>query len=127
MEPLSAQAKQDGLNEVDIQKDVELKLRLAGIRVLTEKESLDTPGGPYLYVLASDVLTGGIYAVSIRVGLCQSVYLERDPSSFIAGAETWSIQSVATIGRNKLAELRDSIKDDVDTFLNAYLSVNPKK
>jgi hypothetical protein len=38
VENLSDEARRDGLNEQDIQTDVGLKLRLAGVKVLTEAE-----------------------------------------------------------------------------------------
>jgi hypothetical protein len=45
----------------------------------------------------------------------------------ISGATTWSVTAVGTVGRENLRNIRDFIKDDVDKFVNAYLSVNPKK
>ena len=127
VERLTDQAEQDGLRKEDIQTDVELKLRLAGIKVLSGKASYANPGGPYLYVEVTAILSStGLYAVSTGVSLKQDVLLARDQSTSIA-ASTWSTDSVVTVGRTRLRNLRDSIKEDVDEFINAYLSVNPKK
>jgi hypothetical protein len=50
VEDLPDGAKLLGLTKESIQTDVELKLRLAGIRVVTQKEDLQLPGMPTLYV-----------------------------------------------------------------------------
>jgi len=41
-----------GLTKDQIRTDVELRLRKAGVRVLTEEERLQMPGMPYLFVMA---------------------------------------------------------------------------
>jgi hypothetical protein len=125
VESLKAEAERDGLDETSIQTDVELKLRLAGIAVLTKEERLAAPGTPFLYINVN-TQSGSLYAYSISVQLEQDVRLDRDPSTRIS-ATTWSVTSVGTVGRNNLRDVRDSIKDIVDIFINAYLSVNPKK
>ena len=50
VEKLDDDAKRAGFDVNTIQTDVELKLRLAGIKVLTAEERLNTPGCQYLYV-----------------------------------------------------------------------------
>lgn len=50
VEALKPEIEADGLRRDSIQTDVELKLRLAGIKVLTEEECLKEPGCPWLYV-----------------------------------------------------------------------------
>ncbi|MGA2267560.1 MAG: hypothetical protein ABSH44_03720 [Bryobacteraceae bacterium] len=126
VEPLEAEVEQGGLTKTSIQTDVELRLRQAGITVLTDAENLAAPGSPYLYIV---VLTfrGPQYNYSIGVELCQSVRLERDPSIQIFGATTWSVAGIGGVSRNNPRAIRDDIKDYVDMFINAYLSVNPKK
>jgi len=106
-----------GLTKEAIQTDVELKLRLAGMRI----EST-TP--EFLYIDVNVARDGS--AVSIDVELVQPVGLTRNPSIFIPGAITWS---AGTLGTNPTSAqfIRDAIKDQVDKFLNAWLSVNPKK
>jgi hypothetical protein len=128
VEPLRAEVEKGGLNKTSIQTDVELKLRQAGTTVLTEAESHAVPGGPVLYVNvnAQSSQNGLTYAYSIRVELNQDVRLDRDPSIRIIGATTWSVAGVGTVGRDNLRDIRNSTKDRVDEFINAYLSVNPK-
>jgi hypothetical protein len=61
-----------------------------------------------------------------HVSLRQYVLLDRDRSIRLR-ATTWSTGGIGMVGRRKLSEIRGDIKDDADKFLNAYLSVNPKK
>lgn len=68
------------LNEEKIQTDVELRLRLAGIPVLTEKEWKETTGWPSLRIYVSAVTRNevpNIYAYHILVLLSELVRLER--------------------------------------------------
>jgi hypothetical protein len=127
VEDLKAEAERDGLKQTSIQTDVELKLRQAGIAVLTKAEAPAAPGAPCLYISVSTSQSGSLYGFSIKVELKQNVRLDRDPSMWLPGVTTWSVDAVGTVGREKLRNLRDGIKDYVDRFINAYLSVNPKR
>lgn len=129
VESLQAEAERSGLNQTSIQTDVELKLRQAGITVLTEAEGHAAPGGPTLYINVNtqSSRSGSLYAFSIDVELKQDVLLDRDPSIRLPGVATWSMGGVGIVSRDSFREIRNDIKDDVDQFINAYLSVNPKK
>jgi hypothetical protein len=75
----------------------------------------------------TSVLSGaGVYGLYVEVSLNQRVLLAREQSISVT-APTWSTSYIVTIGMNNLLEVRDDIKELVDKFLNAYLSVNPKK
>lgn len=126
VEPLGAEAERNGLNKTSVQTDAELKLRQAGITVLTQAESHKTPGSPALYINVN-IFGGPLYAFSIGMELYQDVRLDRDPSTWIPGATTWSVTAVGIVSRENFRNIRDYIKDRVDEFINAYLSVNPKK
>jgi hypothetical protein len=122
VEKLSESARALGLTEETIRTDAELKLRLAGVRVVTHEESLKIPGMPYLYVDVALSKSGG--ASHIAVELHQNATLERN-GQFVASVTTWDTSG---IGSNLTAQdIRDHTKDLVDEFLNAWLSVNPKK
>jgi hypothetical protein len=116
IEDLRAAATEVGLTEEAIRTDVELKLRLAGMRI-------DPAASEYLYVNVNVVTFGR--AAGIEVELDQPVKLARNPSSMSLSAATWSIGSVLTTPTAQA--IRDRVKDQVDMFLNAWLSVNPKK
>jgi hypothetical protein len=62
-----------GLTEEAIRTDVELKLRSAGMRVLTSEE--DLPGNPALVVAVN--ITDSASAASVSFTLVQDVLLER--------------------------------------------------
>ena len=121
VEVLPEGAKTLGLTEEMIRNDVELKLRLAGLGVVSKREITNLPGGTYLYVNVT--VTKGTLASSIDLELVQDVRLERNGQSI--PATTWSVGRVAA--NENAQEIRDDIKDHVDNFLNAWLSVNPKK
>ena len=71
MEP---EVERAGLTQASIQTDVELKLRLAGIPLLSEEVS-----GVYLYVLVDVFPTPlGYWPFDIHVALQQRVLLARD-------------------------------------------------
>ena len=114
VEDLPAGATKIGLTKDAIRTDVELKLRLAGMRVTTQfMEYL------YIVVTVADDADGAY----IKVELQQPVTLDRSPISTFGA--TWSEGTLIT---NPSAQyIRTLIKDKVDKFLNAWLSVNPKK
>jgi hypothetical protein len=115
------------LDSTQVRSDVELKLRSAGIRVLSESEWLKTAGMPGLGV-AVDALKQGddpIYTYSIHVMVSQEVSLDRKPL-VSEWTETWSTGSLGIAGSDNVPKIRDFIKDQVDQFLNAYLAANPK-
>jgi hypothetical protein len=131
IESIGSEVEDAGLLRADIQTDVELRLRLAGIKVLTIEDSAKQPGSPWLYVnahvmLAKDTPFQGLVVYSIDCELIQTVTLARSGSRE-ASATTWHTGSLGYVGRNNLRKIRDSTKDLVDDFINAYLSVNPKK
>jgi hypothetical protein len=125
IEELSVELAIAGLIQDQIRADVELKLRMAGIRVLSKHESLWIPASPYFSVCINVIRTrfGPIYS-NVTVELNQGVYLERDSKIQIVVA-TWSTGFVGTLGGVKIEHFMDIVKDLVDRFINAYLSVNP--
>jgi len=50
VENVNPQAERLGLTAALIKTDIELRLRKAGVKVLTAEEKFDTPGMPWLYV-----------------------------------------------------------------------------
>ena len=134
VEHLGEDAERGGLNRTTIQTDVELQLRLAGIRVLTAEESLEALSSPCLYVQVLCAVSregpatlNGLYVCSVRVGVYQAVRLTNGESTM---AETWEapFAGVGTVGPAYLGRgVRDEVKDGVNEFINAWLAVNPRK
>ncbi len=126
VEDINPEIEKNGLSTSQIQTDVELKLRMAGINVLTTEERLVAPGKPWLYVkthvLKSSQMKAYVFVVNLK--LLQEVYLVRNAQ--ITSAPTWHVGAGGFGISPDLDVIRGVIKDSVDVFLNAWLSVNPK-
>ena len=124
--PLEEDAIRGGLSQDTIRKEAELKLRLAGIRVLSREEWEKEPGRPYLQVwpkvLKGGVLGGYIYHISLEFK--QYVSLVRSSSIQVFGT-TWSVEHMGYTP--ELKDIQDKVNGRIDQFINAYLSVNAKK
>jgi hypothetical protein len=114
-----------------IRADVELKLRKAGIKVLSDEERFNTPGMPFLYVRVqiietSDVLPDllPVFGYNITVQLHQQVYLARN-FELLFGT-TWEKSVTGAVNIRNVSTTRDRIKDFLDQFISDYLLVNPK-
>ena len=129
VEEVGDSALRDGLSKQQLRTDVELRLREAGILVLTEEQTLAKESGAYLYVYIHAVNSSkGFYAVHVRVELKQRVKLIRN-SSIIAVAPTWSAAPITgMVGSAYLSSsMRDKVRDMTDQFINTYLAANPRK
>src|SRR5207302_7465487 len=128
VEHIDDDAKRDGLDTLQVRTDVEVKLRQASISVLSEEEQFSTAGAAYLYIniqTAKNKLS--VYAFSVRVELRQGVMLIRN-QSMRRLATTWSATgTIGTVGSQKLASVREVVRDLTDQFINAYLAANPKR
>jgi hypothetical protein len=131
VQPLGPEVERLGLTREALQTDTELQLRQYGIKVLSFREALLTPGAPFLHVLVDvgrvNDETLSFVAVSTHVRFYEIVSLEREPATRCPAA-TWEAGNVARITSTKrLAEIRDSVKDRVADFINDYLAANPKE
>ncbi len=122
---LKPQTERLGLSKDQILTDVELRLRKSGVRVLTEKESLETPGMPFLYVNVGTFFREDhpLVAYSIDVALVEWVTLAR---GFKTGGAIWEKGSVGSVGMKEIRGIRQYVGDMVDKFINDYLAANPK-
>ena len=126
VEPLDPQIEKSGLTKNQTQTDTELKLKLAGINVLTGGEFLKASGHPFLYVdINISMLKTQItrYLFYIRVELNQEVTLVRTPGTKVS-AITWSTGGWGIDFSSD--NIRQTVKTQVDKFINAYLAENPK-
>ena len=114
------------ITEKNIRTDVELKLRREGITIV-DFETLNHVDDALLYVeiyiVKSEYL---LYGFSIKTEVYQNVTIPRLDNNDNYFASTWSMIFTGLAGENNTVFIRDTIKDIIDQFLNAYLSVNPK-
>jgi hypothetical protein len=129
---LSPEVESLGLTTAMLKRDAELKLRMAGIKVLSKREWVQTKGGPVCYVevnIVNDVvlektLGFDIYAYDIRVEFNQDVVLVRDITTKTL-SPTWSSSYLGIT--NSLPRIRGKVKDMIDSFIAAFLDVNPRE
>jgi hypothetical protein len=114
-----------GIIEKQIKTDVELRLRKAGVRVLTKVEKSNTPDAATLYVKENGLITSrGLYLFSIDVQLLQLVTLAR--GSRVVGC-IWIHNDIGIVGIDNISKIRPRLADLVDKFINDYLAANPKR
>jgi len=131
VEALDPDIQKDGLTKATLRADAELRLRMAGIKVLSREEWAKTQGGPVCYVDVSvvkdvgltDVLDFDLYAFEVSVELHQDVALVRDMAVKVL-SPTWSTSYVGFT--NTLPRIRTKVTQLVQRFINAYQTVNPK-
>ncbi len=126
VERLDPEIEGDGLRAATIQSDAESLLKGLGVRILSTMESLDQPGEPNLYINLNvlKLRATNEYIYSIQLAFRQNAYLSRTPIE-VLGASTWSLGLVTGITPD-LGKIRDSVKAQVQTFGQAFRSINPK-
>jgi len=131
VQPFAPEIEKNGLTAAQLRSDTELRLRAAGIGVLSRDEWSKTKGGPVCYVevdivndiLLSQALKADLYAYAITVELNQDVLLVRD-TGIQTLSPTWSGSYLGIT--NSLPRIRDKVRDLVEKFVEACLVVNPK-
>ena len=127
MDAFTPEVESAGLLRKPLHTEVELRLRLAGIRVLTPEERLRVVGHPVLainiHVLLNQLL--GLTVYHISVALSQAVSLDTGAVASEGGA-TWDIATMGTLAMSDLSRVREHVRDLIDAFSDAYLSVNPR-
>jgi hypothetical protein len=119
------EAQSLGLTKDQIKTDIELRLRKAGIRMLTEKEWLGSPDYPHLSVTVNVITIGGSYSFMVQLYLSEAVTLARGNSVMGVIWQTYRIG----IGNepNTETKTKEQVGGMVDQFINDYLAANPKK
>jgi len=124
-----------GLTEELIQADVELQMRSAGINLISKREDIkNVPGFPQLViqVVGYSILTKGDkekgIAFFIQTELNQRMVLVRNPDiNAMAGTWATSVVGLGYTDQGIATDIRNGVKDCVDAFIKAYLSVNSKR
>lgn len=108
---LSSSTDEYRVTKERIQTDVELKLRLAGIKVLTTEDLPNTPQRAILIVDVNLFLSGNIFASSVQVNLMQEVDLKRD-NTVNCLATTWTTGSTGIARTDMMSK---TVYDEVKT------------
>jgi hypothetical protein len=116
--------ERDGLFRSTLREDMELRLRMGGIKVLSEEEDEKNPDAPCLYLYVDALKCSLGYVYKIRLSLMEPVKLVRNNVKI--SATVLRIPDELGITSN-LSEIRDATGDFVDEFVKAWKAVNPKK
>ena len=133
VEEVNAELEEYNLTAIQIQTDVEAKLREAEIKILSkeENEKIQPLRKPYLYVkIKSHKLPWKrlVVAYNIEIALKQLVTLPPQPNSARKPfyAPTWYKNIIGSATPKEFAEIRDGVLQLTDKFIKAYLTANPK-
>jgi hypothetical protein len=125
VENLDSAAVDDGLNEDQMKVAVELRLRKAGLQLVEDHASADFRC-LYVDIDLFKAKDSALYAHHISVEFRQPITVDSNRARLLAS--TWSATTFGTVGSvNMVTGVRNAVGALVDTFLNAYLSVNPPK
>ncbi len=129
---LNRDIERDGLRKSDLQKDVERKLKAAGMDVVSIEEGLKKEA-PLLHVEANVITTRircapdqketVVYSALILIALKEPVTVTR--TSTAEGVTTWSKHLVGATG--EVAQIRSQLQNIVDEFIQAWRYSNPKR
>ena len=128
VEYLPDDVERDGVSREQLTRDIEGRLRQAGLRVLTISEIANSPGAPYLYVAVYPITGPSANASGYAIGLTfkQLVQLSRDPPTEFF-ATTWEGPVTPSwLSAPRALDLRTRISEAVGRFIIDYQSVNPK-
>lgn len=116
--------ERDGLFRSTLQEDMELRLRMGGMKVLSEEEAEKKPDAPLLYLHVDALKCSLGYVYKVRLALMEPIRLVRN-----------HVKTTATVLRipdelgitSNLSEIRDAAGDVVDEFVKAWKAANSKK
>lgn len=118
-----------GITKLQLQTDVELRLRKASIKILDVKDS-GSVLAPFLLVRITGIkaTSSPTVACSISIGLNQMTSIPRLESvQPLFMTETWHTGTIIIGGTTTVSQgLRGVVGDLVDEFTNAYLFANTK-
>ena len=133
VEEVKGELEDYNLTAIQIQTDVEAKLREAEIKILSkeENEKIQPLRKPYLYVTVNSrklPWKREVIAYSVEIALKQLVTLPAQPKSTRKPfySPTWYQSIVGAATPKDFAEIRDGVNQIMDKFIKAYQTSNPK-
>jgi hypothetical protein len=128
VEYLPDDVEREGLSREQLTRDIEGRLRQAGLRVLTISEIANSPGAPYLYVTIYPITGPSVNFTAYAIGLTlkQLVQLSRDPPTEFF-ATTWEGPApLSSLSAPSVLDIRGRISDAVGRFIIDYQAVNSR-
>ena len=128
VEYLPDDVEREGVSREQLTRDIEGRLRQAGLRVLTISEIANSPGAPYLYVAVHPITGPSANSTTYAIGLTlkQLVQLSRDPPTEFF-ATTWEGPVPPSwLSGSRVLDIRTRISEAVGRFIIDYQAVNPK-
>jgi hypothetical protein len=126
IEEIKSNESNSGLTQDEIRTDVELRLRKAGVRILTKEERYRTSGMPWIGVTVTMYVFEQVRSYDVKVEVWQEVNLAQNGERH--AAITYRTSGLLGItSRSDFRNIRDAVGDQIDVLLNDYLTMNPKK
>ena len=128
IEYLPDDVEREGLNREQLQRDIEARLRQAGLRVLTLSEVTNSHGAPYLYAAVYPIIgpSVNVNAYAVALTLKQLVQLSRNPTTELF-ATTWEGPiHFSSLSDSRVPDIRSRIFDAVGRFIVDYRDVNSR-
>jgi hypothetical protein len=123
------QAKETGLKEEELQKDVGRRLQEAGIKIVPLSALGTVPGKPLLRIIIESHQPVGFEVVlyHLHVRFEQMVALARDPEIKVR-ATTWEIIQLTHATKDRLVEeTQQNLQDLITHFITDYREANSNK
>jgi hypothetical protein len=125
IDPLSADLEKRGVTRDELQTRLVVKLREAGIGIVSVKEASRTPGQPILQLKVASVKKTTGDGFVIQLWMNEKVIFDRDRSRIVHGI-TWIQTTIAFDGELQSRGIYDSVDEVLNEFINDYLAANPK-
>ena len=133
VEEVKPELENYNLTAIEIQKDVENKLREAEIKILSkeENEKIHPLRKPYLYVKINSrklPWKREVIAYTVEIALKQLVTLpaQAKPARKPFYAPTWYKNIVGAATPKDFGEIREGVNQIMEKFIKAYQTANPK-
>jgi hypothetical protein len=124
VERIKPEIERDGLFRSILLSDMELRMRLAGIKTLSEEESESKPDVPMLYLYVDAMKCSLGYVYSLRLVLMEPVKLTRNNMKVMATVFRIPTELGITA---RLSDIRDAAGDFLEEFIKAWKAANSKK
>ena len=122
-----------GISESRLQTMLELRLRTAGLRVLSAQEDAADPAtNPYIYLKVSTLETstesGRSLGIVHRIDLSARVFSQNPINNAYVPMELWADGQLAVSSREgATAQIERIANTLIDSLLNTWLAANPRR